>query len=129
MSSPHHVAILKLIQDWQSTEVDLENREREHLGRHPLNFRETRHLFVMASLIAFAETHSREETLDHLVEERKTWDGPRFSYQSAAFGREGEANVFNALFALECAWDALTGIPLDVIQRRFHLEEQGADLG
>ena len=94
-----------------------------------MNTHESRHLYVMASLIAFAETHSREETLDYLAQERETWDGPRFSYQSAVFGREGEASVFTALSALDSAWDALTGLPLEVIRGRFHLEERCYDLG
>ncbi|MGB8345574.1 MAG: hypothetical protein WCD86_11875 [Ktedonobacteraceae bacterium] len=63
MPAMNHVALLKVLQDWQRAEADLENRERDHLGTHRLNTHESRHLYVMASLIAFAATHSRQETL------------------------------------------------------------------
>jgi len=112
MPAINHVAMLKTIQDWQRAEADLENRERDQEAHaspeHPRVAPSVRY-GLPQRIRARRRSH-------HLAEERETWDGPRFSSQSAVFGRDGETSVFTALSALDCAWDALTGLPLEVIR-------------
>ena len=80
-------------------------------------------LSILATLIDYAEAHSKEDTLDYLSAERETWETVRLPYLTAVRGTEGASDALDALSVLEDAWDALTGVPMEVIARRYQAGE------